>query len=182
MTRQLLSCLAALLLPALLAGCGKPDAAAENLPQEPETHALYSDDSLRESPCPEEEKENSMVDLILRIGNMDLPVEWENNESVAALGALAAESPLTVELSPYGGFEQVGRLGTSLPNDDLPLVTAPGDIVLYSGDQIVLFYGSNSWSYTKLGKITGLDQDELTQLLGGEAVTLVITTAGEETP
>ena len=66
----------------------------------------------------------------------------------------------------------MGSLGTSLPRSDVQTVTGPGDIVLYSGSSIVLFYGSNSWAYTRLGKIQGLDESELRQLLGGGDVTL----------
>ena len=75
-------------------------------------------------------------------------------------------------LSGYGGFEQVGSLGTRLPRNDVQTVTEPGDIVLYSGNSIVLFYGSNSWAYTRLGKIQGLDESELRQLLGGGDVSI----------
>jgi hypothetical protein len=81
--------------------------------------------------------------MTLKINGEDYPVEWEDNESVEALKELC---PLTVEMSMYGGFEQVGSLGTSLPRNDKQITTGYGDIVLYSGDQIVVFYGSNSWA------------------------------------
>ena len=58
--------------------------------------------------------------------------------------------PLTLSLHEYGGFEKVGPLGQSLPTEDRQITTRSGDIVLYQGNQLVLFYGSNSWSYTKL--------------------------------
>jgi len=73
----------------------------------------------------------------------------------------------------YGGFEQVGPIGQGLPSDDQQTTTQPGDIVLYSGDQIVIFYGSNSWAYTKLGH-ADLTEEELQGLLGNEDVTLTI--------
>ena len=85
---------------------------------------------------------------------------------------LAGAEGLTVALSGYGGFEQVGSLGTRLPRSDVQTVTSPGDIVLYSGNSIVLFYGSNSWVYTRLGKIQGLDENELRELLGSGDVTI----------
>lgn len=73
----------------------------------------------------------------------------------------------------YGGFEQVGSIGQSIVRDDEQLTTSPGDIVLYSGDQIVVFYGSNSWSYTKLGHID-MSEGELTELLSNGDVTITL--------
>ena len=78
-------------------------------------------------------------------------------------------------MSPYGGFEQVGSLGTSLPRNDVQTVTEAGDIVLYSGSNIVVFYGSNSWAYTRLGKITGLSQEELEELLGTGDISITVS-------
>ena len=82
-------------------------------------------------------------------GNL-VPVIWEDNASVQELEDLC---PLTVSMSMYGGFEQVGSIGQSIVKDDKQTTTEPGDIVLYSGDQIVVFYGANSWAYTKLGHV-----------------------------
>ena len=76
-------------------------------------------------------------------------------------------------MSMYGGFEQVGSIGQSISRDDKQITTEYGDIVLYSGNQIVVFYGSNSWAYTKLGHID-LPEEELTQLLGNGDVVLEI--------
>ena len=110
----------------------------------------------------------------LRINDTETEVLWEDNESVAALRELAETGPLTVQMSPYGGFEQVGPLGQSLPRQDTQTVTEPGDIVLYSGNQIVVFYGSNSWAYTRLGHITDKSAQELAELLGSGDVTITI--------
>ncbi len=75
-------------------------------------------------------------------------------------------------MSMYGDFEQVGSLGTSLPRKDEQTTTQAGDIVLYSGNQIVVFYGSNSWAYTRLGKITDKSAEELEELMGSGDVTI----------
>ncbi len=115
----------------------------------------------------------------LTIDGTALDVLWENNESVRSLMDLAAAAPLTIQMSPYGGFEQVGPIGQSLPRNDKQTTTEPGDLVLYSGNQIVVFYGSNSWAYTRLGKIQGLDQKALTGLLGNGAVTLTLSVGAE---
>ncbi|MBP5166124.1 MAG: hypothetical protein ILP09_02570 [Oscillospiraceae bacterium] len=111
--------------------------------------------------------------LRLFIGDTEVPAEWENNASVGALIGLVESGPLTVSMSMYGGFEQVGPLGTSLPRDDAQTSADYGDIVLYSGDQIVIFYGSNSWSYTRLGHI-GLSKQEMTDLLSAGNVNITL--------
>jgi hypothetical protein len=81
-------------------------------------------------------------------------------------------------MSAYGGFEQVGSLGQSLPRNDVQTTTDAGDIVLYSGNQIVVFYGSNSWAYTRLGRISDRSAADMAELLGNGNVTLTITYGG----
>ena len=117
---------------------------------------------------------NMEKSLSLVIDGTEVAVAWEDNESVEALTELVAAGPLTVQMSMYGGFEQVGSLGTGLPRDDVQATTRAGDIVLYSGNQIVVFYGSNSWAYTRLGHITDLSAEELSALLGSGDVTLTL--------
>ena len=112
--------------------------------------------------------------LNLVIGDTEVSVAWEDNTSVDALTEIVKAEPLTVQLAMYGGFEQVGPLGTSLPRDDVQTTTQAGDIVLYSGNQIVLFYGSNSWTYTMLGRITDKSAPELEELLGNGDVTITL--------
>lgn len=106
----------------------------------------------------------------LLIGETEVPVTWENNESVEALRELL---PLTIQMSMYGGFEQVGPIGQRIVRDDKQTTTNYGDIVLYSGNQIVVFYGSNSWAYTRLGHID-LSQQEMRDLLGHGDVTITM--------
>ena len=108
--------------------------------------------------------------LTLKIDGREVPVTWENNDSVAALSELSSDG-LTVNMSMYGGFEQVGSLGSSIPRNDKQTSTSYGDIVLYQGNQIVIFYGSNSWSYTRLGHIN-LSRSEMTDLLSDGDVTI----------
>lgn len=113
--------------------------------------------------------------LSMKIGNASVQVDWENNNSVSSLKELCKSKKLTITMHMYGGFEQVGSIGSSLPTNDKQMTTTSGDIVLYSGNQIVVFYGSNSWSYTKLGKITNKTDDELSELLGKGNVTLTLS-------
>ena len=143
--KRILLLLSALLL---LAGCSRQEAA----------------EPIESTPPTEE------ATMILRIDGTEVPVTWENNESVQALHALA---PLTIEMSMYGGFEQVGSIGSSLPRNDRQTSTAPGDLVLYSGNQLVVFYGTNSWAYTRLGHVD-LTKAELTALLSAHDVTITL--------
>ena len=121
-------------------------------------------------------EETTEMKLTLKIGDMEVATDWEDNESVKALRKLAQEEPLTVFMSMYGGFEQVGSLGSTLPRNDKQTTTEAGDIVLYSGNQIVVFYGSNSWAYTRLGKITDKTVAEMKELLGNKDITLTLYT------
>lgn len=96
----------------------------------------------------------------------------EENEAAAALTELM---PLTVKLSDYAGFEKVGAIGKRLPANDRQTTTNPGDIVLYSRDQIVMFYGKNTWEYTRLGHVEDLAGWK--EALGRGSVTIVLTLA-----
>ena len=87
----------------------------------------------------------------------------------------AQNGAIEVSASRYGGFEQVGSLPQSFSRNDVQTTTQPGDIVLYSGNQLVIFFGSNSWSYTRLGHIDGLSTDELTALLDQDTVTFELS-------
>ena len=106
----------------------------------------------------------------LLIDEKELEVNWEDNASVEAIKEI---SPLTINMHRYGGFEQVGSIGKTIVSNDKNITTEPGDIVLYSSNQIVVFYGTNTWAYTKLGHIN-LSQNELNDLLNKENVTLTI--------
>ncbi len=110
--------------------------------------------------------------LTLKLDDMEVDVIWADNDSVKALKNLAKDG-LTINMSKYGGFEQVGSIGSTLPSSDTRITTNPGDIVLYSSNQIVIFYDSNTWSYTKLGHIN-LSKSELTDLLGDEDVVITL--------
>ena len=112
-------------------------------------------------------KEESMK---LSVDNQELNVTWENNESVKALKELL---PLTIEMHEYGGFEQTGSIDQSIVRNDSQIDVVPGDIVLYNGNAISVFYHNSSWSYTRLGHIN-LDNSELNTLLNKSNVTLKI--------
>lgn len=140
-----------------------------------ETEPIQSGDVIGETEDTEAAKEEQRSMLQMTINDTAVQVEWEDNESVSALQELCAEQPLTIQMSMYGGFEQVGSIGKKLPRNDKQTVTEAGDIVLYAGNQMVVFYGSNSWAYTRLGRITDKTADEMTDLLSNGDVTIVIT-------
>jgi len=116
----------------------------------------------------------------MTIGETKVKVNWEDNDSVKALWELCREKPLTIQMSMYGGFEQVGPIGTRLPSNDVQTRTAAGDIVLYSSNQIVVFYGSNSWAYTRLGHIEDQDAAGMAALLGNGDVSITLSMAEAE--
>ena len=118
----------------------------------------------------QKQEEPQMPDKIqITIDGKTLPVVLEKNEATKALVAALQDAPITYIASDYGGFEKVGPLGRSLPTNNSQITTQAGDVILYSGNQIVLFYGSNSWSYTRLGKIDFSSMAELkTFLKAGE--------------
>lgn len=113
--------------------------------------------------------------LQMTIGDTPVSVDWEDNETVQALKELCSNQPLTIQMSMYGGFEQVGSIGTDLPRNDVQITTSSGDIVLYSGNQMVVFYGSNSWAYTRLGHITNQSADGMTNLLSNGDTVITIS-------
>ena len=172
--------------------CGNPNTApvSDNVSQPEATSQNADTQSAAETTVPpaeskpeetqsetskETEEELAVKTLTMKIGDTTVTVDWEENESVAALRELVKDKPLTVQMSMYGGFEQVGSLGTSLPRNDSQTTTAAGDIVLYSGNQIVVFYGSNSWAYTRLGHVTDKTAAEMAELLGNGNVTITIS-------
>ncbi len=121
----------------------------------------------------DESEEEGASMMQMEINDTPVTVAWENNESVSALKELAMDG-LTIQMSMYGGFEQVGPIGQRLPSSDVQTSTSSGDIVLYSGNQLVVFYGSNSWAYTRLGHITDKTPEEMRTLLSNGDVIITI--------
>ena len=122
----------------------------------------------------ENQTKEVQTQMKMRIGDTPVEVAWESNESVDALKELA-QSGLTIPMSMYGGFEQVGPIGRRLPSQDEQTNTSSGDIVLYSSSQLVVFYDSNSWAYTRLGHITDKTPEEMRALLGRGDVIITIS-------
>ena len=124
----------------------------------------------------------SMTSINITIDGTTMPIQLVDNAATQALVAMLQKSPITYEANDYGGFEKVGTLGHSLPTSNAQLTTKAGDVILYNGNQIVLFYGSNSWSYTRLGHIDYASLEELkTFLKAGEGRISITLSVSEPT-
>ena len=121
----------------------------------------------------ENEEELTEMKMTVQVGESTFTATLEENAAVDALVEMMEHGSVTIQMSDYAGFEKVGALGSSLPTSNRQTTTQAGDIVLYQGNQIVLFYGSNSWSYTRLGKID--DLTGWTEALGGEDVSVTFS-------
>ena len=115
--------------------------------------------------------------MLVQIGEKALRVRLAENESVAALQEMLQEGPLTLSCSNYGGFEKTCLLGTTLPVDDAETTAQPGDVMLYSGNCLVLFYGSNQWNYTRIGWLE--ETDGLVDILGGTETEITLCLKAE---
>ena len=122
-----------------------------------------------------EEENNKVENIKIKVNDEILNVRLEQNSATVALVERLKQGDITVNTHEYGGFEQVGSLGFNLPREDTQITTKSGELMLYQGNQITLFYGSNSWSYTKLGEVTNKSNNELKNILGNGDVTLVLS-------
>lgn len=115
-----------------------------------------------------------VLEMIIEVNGKELIVELENNESSKKLLDKLGEKEIKVQADDYGDFEKVGDLGFDLPTNDHTITTTPGDIILYQGNKLCLYYGTNTYSFTKLGHIKDITQEELKELLGPNSVELVL--------
>ena len=121
------------------------------------------------------EKEQTAMKMNVQVGTYTFTATLEDNDAVRELTEMMQAGPVTINMSDYSGFEKVGPLGKSLTTSNSQTVTTAGDIVLYNGNNIVMFYGSNSWSYTRIGKID--DLTDWTAALGSGDITAIFTLA-----
>ena len=145
---------------------------AETQPEKPEPSTETDAPVAEEPPV---EKPAQMPTLMLSIDGTPVTVLWEDNETVSEVLTAAQNGAIEVSASRYGGFEQVGSLPQSFSRNDVQTTTQPGDIVLYSGNQLVIFFGSNSWSYTRLGHVNGMSSEELSDLLNKDVVMIELS-------
>jgi hypothetical protein len=145
-----------------------PEAGSQSAPtSEPTTN---SETPMPETPPQTEAisstEETTMTKIQISVGDTTLTAIPEENSSADAFLALLQNGPITVSMSDYGGMEKVGPLGASLPRNDTQISVGPGDVILYQGNQITIYYGTNSWSFTRLAVIEGATKDGLLDVLG----------------
>ena len=143
------------------------------VPEEPEESDSSTAPESGDAESQQVEEEISAMNMMVQVGGSTFTATLEENTAVDALVEMMEQEPVTIQMSDYSGFEKVGPLGTSLPTSNQQTTTQAGDIVLYQGNQIVMFYGSNSWSYTRLGHIDDLTGWE--EALGSGDVTVTFS-------
>lgn len=124
---------------------------------------------------PEEEKREDENMINLEINEYTLKATLADNSSTDALREVLKNGSITVNMSDYGGMEKVGSLGMHLPTNHEQITTEAGDIILYQGDMLVIYYAPNSWEFTKLGKILNTSADELVDILGTGDVQITLS-------
>lgn len=117
----------------------------------------------------------SQTKIDITVGDNTMVATLAENEATKQLISLLADGPISISMSDYGGFEKVGELPTALPTSNSSITTVPGDIMLYQGRNMVIFYGSNTWSYTRLGKIDGGTADSIRKFLGTGNISVTIS-------
>ncbi len=142
------------------------------------------EDSIPENPAPNDsipnenqpEEDNDEKGEIMEKNKIKLTVNGksftatlEENSSAEALRQLLEKGDLSIRMNDYGDMEKVGSLGTSLPRNDRQTTTQPGDLILYLGNSFVIYYDTNSWNFTRLGRLDGVStRQEVLELLGGK--------------
>lgn len=119
------------------------------------------------------EGEDGMLNIA--VNKTVLTAALADNSSARALAELLADGPLSVEMRDYNRMEKVGPLGADLPANDEWIDAQAGDLILYQGNQLVIYYGVNSWSLTRLGRIEGVGAGELRDILGGGDVRVTLS-------
>ena len=120
----------------------------------------------KKQPLETQNKESEMQMIYAHIGENILEILPENNSSVKAFLEILKKSDITINMHDYGNFEKVGSLGNTLPTNDQRITTEIGDVILYQGNQITIYYDKNTWNFTRLGKVQGLSAEELKNILG----------------
>ena len=151
-----------------LSACGSGNAPAESGTAPPQAAV-----SVQETAAPQQSEDKSA--LKITVGDHELLAAFEDNSSAREFRELLAQGPLTIEMKDYGGFEKVGPLGTTLTRSDTQITAQPGDVILYQGKQVTIYYGTNSWNFTRLARID--DPADLKTKLGDGTVQVTFSLA-----
>lgn len=154
-----------------LSGCGNRSSPADSAP--PPSQSVISEQESSQSQDNSSSQEEPM--LKITVGDQELLATFAENSSAEAFRDLLAQGPVTMSMDDYGGFEKVGSLGTTLTRNDTRITTQPGDVILYQGNQITIYYGTNTWNFTRLAKIN--DSTDLQAKLGTGTVQVTFSLA-----
>ena len=154
-----------------LCGCGNGSSPADSAP--PPSQSVISEQESSQSQDNSSSQEEPM--LKITVGDQELLATFADNSSAEEFRDLLAQGPVTISMDDYGGFEKVGSLGTTLPRNDTRITTQPGDVILYQGNQITIYYGTNTWNFTRLAKIN--DSTDLQAKLGTGTVQVTFSLA-----
>lgn len=154
-----------------LSGCGNSSSPADSAP--PPSQSVISEQESSQSQDNSSSQEEPM--LKITAGDQELLATFADNSSAEAFRDLLAQGPVTISMDDYGGFEKVGSLGTTLTRNDTRITTQPGDVILYQGNQITIYYGTNTWNFTRLAKIN--DSTDLQAKLGTGTVQVTFSLA-----
>ena len=133
--------------------------------------------ALAATACAGKEGEVEYMDdkIVFTVGETELTATLVDNSATKQLVERLKTGPITINMDDYGGWEKVGDFGFSLPTSNVQITAQPCEFVLYQGNKLVIFYGSNEWSYTRLGKIDDVTQAELIEILGSGSVTVTLS-------
>ena len=121
----------------------------------------------QESHIDEAEAMNPTAVAVVTVGDRAFTIELEGNSSADAFFEKLKESPATVEMHDFGSFEKVGDLPWELPRNDKEITTEPGDLILYEGNKITIYYAENTWNFTRLGRLNA-EPEEILEFFGGK--------------
>lgn len=172
--KRIATALLSVLLVFCLSACA-PNEEADK-PETPESSNTVTDSApsatVESAPSDVSEPDVENVKIEIIIGSAVLEATLTHNSSASAFAELLRQGDITVDMQDYGNFEKVGPLPQNLETNDEQITTQFGDIILYQGNRITIYYDTNSWNFTRLGKIDGVTQDELKSLLGEGDVTV----------
>lgn len=154
-----------------LSACGNGSSPTDSAP--PPSQSVISEQESSQSQDNSSSQEEPM--LKITVGDQELLATFADNRSAEEFRDLLAQGPVTISMDDYGGFEKVGSLGTTLTRNDTRITTQPGDVILYQGNQITIYYGTNTWNFTRLAKIN--DSTDLQAKLGTGTVQVTFSLA-----
>lgn len=154
-----------------LSACGTVESPTGSTP--PPSQSVVSQPESSQPQNESSDQEGAM--LKITVGDQELLATFADNSSAEEFRELLSQGPVTISMEDYGGFEKVGPLGTTLTRNDTRIVTQPGDVILYQGNQITIYYGTNTWNFTRLAKIN--DSTNLKAKLGAGTVQVTFSLA-----